>query len=1757
MQMILFAASFECLDRIPAPLTLPSTNSFLPLEQPSVNYVLRVLRSRLIRIMRFTLKRLHFEKNIVLDRECYTCGRDKKNNIVCLSPVVSRSHCIFVYKDDGLNIFDLGSANGTFVNGLKITPKVYVRLNLNDIVGVGCFKLEDFEKPDFAYVLQSCPDDTPQNNPGPSTKRKLAADTTSIVPPKVVRVESPIVISIEDDSSPEAENSSNEQDGRTSPSALPTASKDPEPTTIAELRSTPKTGKKPRRPEKDDSDEQLRELVKKKQRSKDTSMNLTKAVENEAEVMGEQPLAQLPVMTVSPILIKYELDIGDDNSPPAASSTVVPPVDEPLTPAVSKDERRLSYSQIDCDEYIDDDEDIFSQKSGSIHDTSVGGSTEDLNQENKDELSQSFTDLFHSQEKEPDIITLSDDDDEEDDDNNPWLMRLYQSQILNESQIKQEQPAVHLEAALKDLNRLDLLDNTEDEGEDNSDINAELEEKIPEPEKLKKASREVVSVVEESKKIRVKSSAVPSSSHSKSLTKLRTSTESKDTVDLTKKCKKGNDEKEPEERGRKDKKFRKSRVSISSHNDYSDDSERKKDKEKAEKRSEKIPEKRDSGLFKKVSTKTSYKAILKSDDESEKSALSLDEPSVSRREKTESSISRQLITDKSPMRSKLIKKIPQIDPPFLKKGHRRGVSCEVKKFDTSNESDVSSRLLNNADDPDGDARNSRPRISTFEKLTVKEKKELINQEKIKDVLYKNEQKRRRLTHKWAECLPPGDRRRASLSKSKREEIKHERKEKLKKLADEKKKQSSRDLPEKRTSKPKAKISNKTRGDFLITDPENEANKGSTSNESPKALKKTEISSKKSKSISPKHLKIPNTLNDKTENEIASMPIKKSPRKTKLISSLPEPTSKKLTAKELKHIKEASIKLVDICATTKIATKTDKQKENRAPNGPKKKKHVTFNTNEPEVRVFEIDPGNTLRKCVQKDALLPQRFSKPANLPSDPVINNPKLEQFLLRLFNWNPAWLKEQMVIKEPPPVVDFNSLKPLLSAYTSYDDYYRITEPLLALELWNGVSKDFEMKEHYLKHPPIMACIVPGTITRQSVPNTHLLISTFLLQAVVNREQLSKQLYPVMGDLVIFRVGFQKGQEKQYHTIFAYASQVDQTIISPFTKYNSNLLNYVKNPYTLLTYSMMTKPLPGNVGVDDVQKLMTVTYLRSSMRMVQALQYLPTSPLLKQILKPNVLGYQLPAVGNLDSYTLTTKDKLNTKQMEAVMKITETVVKRIPKICMIQGPPGTGKTKVIVNTVMEILYGKNRYQHHKLTRILICAPSNAAIDEIVLRLMDIRMNLPKDQRFKMVRIGKLETMHKVVTSISVSELAKRDVQRTTAEYCNRQNLESIEEEKNFLRARINAIESELEYSKEKDENCRQYILRKLAGVKLKYQLLTNPRSVENGINSKQLTKLQRSAENTILSGADVITCTLSSCYTNQMESIFGGNKLKISVCIVDEATQSAEAETLIPLMLGVNTLVLVGDPNQLPATVISQEAKRLGLDQSLFARLYNAFDGSPSNPVILLDTQYRMSYPISYWPNRYFYGGALKNAAVLKPWPFHFYKVLNLTSTQNEDRFSNTNEAIFITNVIHTITMYSKLEEISGVLKLGIITPYNNQKVILTGKVRDLMSGLAENIRQKIHIEVNTVDSFQGQERDVIIMSCVRSSGIGFLSDRQRLCVALTRAKHSLFICGNFKTFEKDDMWRALLSDARSRGVLLDMNYAAGPSIIKNHVLK
>lgn len=998
----------------------------------------------------------------------------------------------------------------------------------------------------------------------------------------------------------------------------------------------------------------------------------------------------------------------------------------------------------------------------------------------------------------------------------------------------------------------------------------------------------------------------------------------------------------------------------------------------------------------------------------------------------------------SSRKKKLIeKKVPQIEPPHLPTRKRNTNTNKVKQSPQKHEK------------------------STKKKLSANEKKKREEMLKIEQRLYAKEQKNRKMLHKWADCLPPSKQKKINiLSKEEKKVLIDNRKMKLKKLAIEEKRLSLENNQEKKriVSKPKAKITTKTRNDFLVEDTisasrlENvtEKSKASSSQSTVSNTSNSEMTNSiKHKNISKeitKHLQYKLMLND--ISNLGKIPKKSNTTKIKINTAEAETALKELSLEkkiektnELKNIESQNKSNKE--SSKLIENKSSVSKSNIKSNFVKPKKRVSFSAVIQNVREYQIDESNVLKKLTGKDAPIPAEkvIKKPSNITE----SNAKKDQFLWRILCWKPVWLEEQQYLNQDPPVIQPEELNVTLTHYRSYEEYYNIISPLLLLEIWHGITKQFQSIDHIYRRPTFMCSIVENSI--QTNVSNNIFFTTLMLEVLATKEDIRKQIHPIFGDLIFFEYvqNHEKSQKsKDFRKVFAYVTNTYSTVLTPVTRFNQDLKNYVKNPHTLLTYTVTTKCLDKNILVNRVQRLRAVIYLRSSLRMIQALQFLPNSPLVNLILNPQFEMYKLPVVSELE--TLITGDKLNQKQIEAVNRVTKAAVHKDTKLCFIQGPPGTGKSKVIVNIITQILYGNNRYTSNGSSfKMLVCAPSNTAIDEIVLRLLNVRTTIKQQAKmkpFKMVRIGQLEMMHPKVKDISVTELAKRDIRKTNN--ANNTPSDSIENEKLLLQSKMNALRCKLN-SRNLDETHKQNIKMKLNDMTMKYELLKNRESLnELNIRNKEYMKLQRITENKFLEYADIITCTLSSCYTSQMESIFGINNKKISVCIVDEATQSCEAETLIPLMLGINILILVGDPNQLPATVLSTQAKKYGLDQSIFSRVQNAFELQPNNPIIMLDTQYRMQHDISSWPNKFFYGGKLKTAVERDDtFPFYPYRILNLNSNQNDNN-SNNEEADFVANIVYCMLTSANLDNWESCISCGILTPYNNQKSMILTKIHE-----------------------------------------------------------------------------------------------------------
>mmetsp|Transcript_30769 Transcript_30769/g.65143 ORF Transcript_30769/g.65143 Transcript_30769/m.65143 type:complete len:1081 (-) Transcript_30769:323-3565(-) len=292
-------------------------------------------------------------------------------------------------------------------------------------------------------------------------------------------------------------------------------------------------------------------------------------------------------------------------------------------------------------------------------------------------------------------------------------------------------------------------------------------------------------------------------------------------------------------------------------------------------------------------------------------------------------------------------------------------------------------------------------------------------------------------------------------------------------------------------------------------------------------------------------------------------------------------------------------------------------------------------------------------------------------------------------------------------------------------------------------------------------------------------------------------------------------------------------------------------------------------------------------------------------------------------------------------------------------------------------------------------------------------------------------------------------------------------------------------------------------------------------VDEKKFKQLQNSTERELLQAADVICTTCVGAGDPRLQNF----RFKQVLC--DESTQSTEPECLIPIMMGAKQIIFVGDHCQLGPVIMCKRAAKAGLHQSLFERLI--FLGI--RPV-RLEVQYRMHPCLSEFPSQSFYDGSLQNGVTLNerlysgvdfPWPRPDMPMYFYNSTGGEEisasgtSYLNRTEA---SNIEKLVTYFLK----AGVKphQVGVITPYEGQRAYICSVFQ---RQTAFSHKQYEEIEVASVDSFQGREKDFILLSCVRSNqnqGIGFLNDPRRLNVALTRAKFGLIVCGNAKVLGK-----------------------------------
>lgn len=439
------------------------------------------------------------------------------------------------------------------------------------------------------------------------------------------------------------------------------------------------------------------------------------------------------------------------------------------------------------------------------------------------------------------------------------------------------------------------------------------------------------------------------------------------------------------------------------------------------------------------------------------------------------------------------------------------------------------------------------------------------------------------------------------------------------------------------------------------------------------------------------------------------------------------------------------------------------------------------------------------------------------------------------------------------------------------------------------------------------------------------------------------------------------------------------------------------------------------------------------------------------------------------------------------------------------------------------------------MKRLLICAPSNAAVDELVIRL---KAGIKKGKATiipKVVRLGRSDVVNSQVRDLTLEDLVEQSLKKVDEPADNglRKQQNDLVQKRNDLREKFHNEQNLSTEEYEELDNKIRDLSKKIKETGRQLDLQREQRVVAT--RDREVVRRKRQMQ--ILTESQVICSTLSG----SAHSVLASLQMTFETVIIDEAAQSVELSALIPLKYGCRHCIMVGDPNQLPPTVISQVAQGLKYEKSLFVRMFDKQQSS----VYMLDTQYRMHPEISEFPGQEFYDGKLKTPDIMREkctriWhrdsfkPFHFFSVKGRHTSGPQSRsLYNTAEAVVAYDIYQALIRNYPLIDFSG--RIGIISPYKRQ-------VLELKNIFAKHFGDIVldQIDFNTVDGFQGQEKDIIIMSCVRamsdSGGVGFLADTRRMNVALTRAKSSLWILGNGGSLVQNKSWSRLITNASKR---------------------
>ncbi|AMD18260.1 ATPase AAA [Methanobrevibacter sp. YE315] len=450
----------------------------------------------------------------------------------------------------------------------------------------------------------------------------------------------------------------------------------------------------------------------------------------------------------------------------------------------------------------------------------------------------------------------------------------------------------------------------------------------------------------------------------------------------------------------------------------------------------------------------------------------------------------------------------------------------------------------------------------------------------------------------------------------------------------------------------------------------------------------------------------------------------------------------------------------------------------------------------------------------------------------------------------------------------------------------------------------------------------------------------------------------------------------------------------------------------------------------------------------------------------------------------------------------------------LIHGPFGTGKTR----TLVELISQETRQNH----KVLATAESNAAVDNILERLME-------NKKLELTRLGHPQRVSKHnITQTLAYKVENHDLNKKIKKIHKKID-KLIGKRSNFTKPtpqyRRGYGDYDILHNASKGKGGRGISPDKMKSMA---QWIEINQEIDEAHD--EIKRIENKMIKDIIEKSNVILATNSSA---ALESIA---RTKFDVAIIDEASQATIPSILIPIAKA-HRFILAGDHKQLPPTIISEKAGEL--EKTLFEELIRMYPFKSQ----LLNVQYRMNSLLMKFPNSEFYNNGLKSDSSVDDITINDIldsgydeEALLFIDTSNieENKEKHLKDSKSIVNMLEGDIAVSIANDYLNagidVEDIGIISPYADQ---------------VKTIQDKTPVEVKTVDGFQGREKEIIIISTVRSNdfgNIGFLSDLRRLNVAITRAKRKLIIIGNKNTLKSNPTYYRLIKFIEDENLLIEI---------------